>query len=844
MKISLILATREGKGVGSANGLVPLGIGFIAASIKTSCPGVEVLLHESIEELLEAKPDIAGISAVTENYHLAIDFAKTIKDKLNIPIILGGVHISLQPLSLHEAFDIAVIGEGEQTIVELLKSYKAFNGFNFKALRDIDGLFFFQGGKPVQTRRRELIKNLDSLPVPDYKNLPFYSNTGCTHIFSARGCPYKCSFCASSRFFNNYRTNSIERVATQIEEFISDNVKHIVFFDDLFIAEKKRVAQLIELLKERDLLGKCTYSCQARTNLITDGVCELLVELGVKDCGLGVESFNDKILTYFNKKPVTAAINQRALDILHKHGIMANAGFIFGTPIETREDILLTLDKVLENVEAGKLHDIAWGALRPYPGTAVWDQAKTMGLVSDDMDWSRFDASRMGHELYMGTNVSVQELHTLVDEYRDKITAIKIRNNALQYLSGNMLLKNPPPFQALVPIKDAWIEDGARVMLSDFSEIASFSPGQCCLKFTIASTSLLEISGNLPAQLNIYIDGKLHDTLHIRDRQPISLTIATPERRTYTLRFECDKSCIPSELGDWLDSRSLSVMLYGFERHPLNEDQSIMSCDENLETSISRVASIQRLEKPLIQVSLPKCGTHMISNILRHFANMHKTPYDYTETYSREMLRDNPEVLATHKKIEERGGHTDGFTFAHLWWSPQALWLVRNSNIFLLLRHPKRYAASLITMLSSPTWANIIPWAQIARTHQLGHDDLFNLVLYGNEDNLYFPSLRESYINYCIKWLPRAQFVLDFDHFRSMVRALDTPAGDEFMLDFLHKCGIAYAEDWKERVRAGLSASCSKTASSNTTSLTPLQQELIDIQCADIYKYVGYTSII
>lgn len=434
--VGLVLATRFDKGYSHSFG--PLGLGYLAASVRRHLPGVKVVMKERLEELLAAKPDLVGISAQTENYAIAVQYAQRIKAELKVPVVLGGVHVTMLPESMHEAFDVGVVGEGEVTFVELLRSFMQHHGLRRGALKAIAGLVFRDNGGFHRTPSRELVKDLDALAPPVLEELPFHQKSHMVCLVSARGCPYHCTFCVSEKFSQRYRSLSFERVADDIEDWVRrKGVKHVVFYDDLLIANKKRVQGLIARLRGKNILGKCTFSCAVRANLIDEEMCRLLKELGVTDLGMGVESFSDRILSYYNKTGCTGEINQRAIDLLHAAGIKVNPSIIFAAPIETRQDMVITFRKVFENLRDGKINGPTWATLIPYPGTKIWDHALQRGIVSLDMDWDQF--SKVRTTMYMGEQVSPTEFQELLAEWLTKITLL-LQDNPER--GGSFVIRN------------------------------------------------------------------------------------------------------------------------------------------------------------------------------------------------------------------------------------------------------------------------------------------------------------------------------------------------------------------------------------------------------------------
>lgn len=451
MKVGLILATDSNNA--ELNVFAPIGLGCLAASINRHLPDVELILTESIDDMLARQPDLLGISATTEYYHIACQWAATVKQQLGIPIIVGGVHISLLPESLSDDFDVAVIGEGDFTIIDLIVSFQKHHFFHSTELKTIPGIFFKENGTPVLTPPRPPIADLDALPRINWKILPYYKDHH-AHIVSARGCPYKCAFCASEKFARTHRYYSAESIVNEIEYFVVEKgLGGITFYDDLLIANKKRLTTLIEKMDERGLLGKCRFHCQVRANLVTEEICELLKTLNIFTTGIGIESFSDKILKYYNKTGITGETNQRAIDLLSQYGIRVNPSIIFGAPIETRDDMMTTLRAIYRNIEDKKLSSPAWTLLRPYPGTAIWDYAEQKGLVSRTMDWSLF--SNWGtFDMYMCEHLPKEEFKALIHEWQTKISLIKF--DTIHKTDGNFIFNQRQDiYDKIPPLKNA-----------------------------------------------------------------------------------------------------------------------------------------------------------------------------------------------------------------------------------------------------------------------------------------------------------------------------------------------------------------------------------------------------
>ena len=160
--------------------------------------------------------DIIGISSMTQSYNKAIILAKEIKKEHDIPLIIGGPHISLLPSSLSIEFTVGVIGEGEQTMVDICKVFNKQGYLNSNNLYDIPGIVYWSEGKRITTMPRKQIEFLDDLPMLSFKLLneqyfkkrwiDWSGRVGISmHISTSRGCPYNCIFCSGTRLWKKTR---------------------------------------------------------------------------------------------------------------------------------------------------------------------------------------------------------------------------------------------------------------------------------------------------------------------------------------------------------------------------------------------------------------------------------------------------------------------------------------------------------------------------------------------------------------------------------------------------------------------------------------------------------------
>ncbi|UCH56667.1 MAG: radical SAM protein [Candidatus Bathyarchaeota archaeon] len=377
----------------------PLGILYLATVLIGRGEEVSVLdqpakgltVEETVEWVEREDPDVLGLSPFGTSGFTSARLSREVKKRRpNTTIVYGNYYATFNAeriLRKYPSVDIVVRGEGEETIVDLVDSIDRGG-----ELGDVQGITFRKESDIVSTPDRPLIRDLDSIPIPDRSLLDGdYHNTIAgakiavrkfTSIISSRGCVHRCKFCSCTKFARGiWRPRSVENTMEELHYLAGEGYEQFIFVDDSFTLNQRRVIELCRRMREDRL--DMEWICEGRVDNCSLEMFRELARAGCKIVFFGIESANQRILDYYNKR-ITPQQSVKAMRTARKAGIdLIHGSFILGAPDETREEIRNTL----EFAKRLPIDIPQFNILGVYPGTEIWSELESKGVLNVDECW-------------------------------------------------------------------------------------------------------------------------------------------------------------------------------------------------------------------------------------------------------------------------------------------------------------------------------------------------------------------------------------------------------------------------------------------------------------------------
>lgn len=381
--------------------VMPMGILYVSAYVKRSDIANVYTLnlnHESGEEydilqsyITKNNIDFVGLGGLSGEYSdifRVVSYVRKIDP--NVIIQVGGGIMTADPMVTMQAMpdvDFGIIGEGEQTSVELIDAIArkidvtSVNGIIY---RDENGLRI--------TNRRAEIDDLDTLPLPDYEGFnyaeylrlnPDLSDEGKKYsqvsVIGGRSCKYNCTFCFHPSG-SKYRQRSLDSIFSEIDYLIKNyDISYIALREELFATDNERVRQFCERVRVYDF----DWSIQLRIDSINQELVDLLKNTRCRYLFVGVESADDRVLKSM-RKGITLTQIEHALDMLRDAGLNSRSGVIFGDTVETFETAMFTLDWFKKNYTKYRMFV---DMIIAFPGSVLYRRACDSGVIPNPVEF-------------------------------------------------------------------------------------------------------------------------------------------------------------------------------------------------------------------------------------------------------------------------------------------------------------------------------------------------------------------------------------------------------------------------------------------------------------------------
>lgn len=332
----------------------PLGLAYLASIVRKDHDVTLIdanalnLSMKQVANIVKSKsPDIVGVTSFWTTRYPVLNFAQMIPD--DVLKIVGGSDPSAEPDVYTDAYDLVVVGEGENTFSQIV------NDPNTDPSK-IEGLCFKHNGKIVLTPPRPLISDLDKIPWPAWDMLPIgmykpetmsikYKPNNLM-MMTSRGCPYHCAYCASNVVFKKVRVRSISSALDEIK-YLYDTfrVRSILFMDSTFTMNRSRTVELCNSLIKEGL--DIVWSCETRPDTVDKELLQLMSSAGCYFINYGVQTYNESALTSIDR-PLFFDKVKSAVKETQKAGMMARLDYILGLPGETKESMRDIVKKTIE----------------------------------------------------------------------------------------------------------------------------------------------------------------------------------------------------------------------------------------------------------------------------------------------------------------------------------------------------------------------------------------------------------------------------------------------------------------------------------------------------------------
>jgi len=416
---------------------LPLGLLYLAAVLEESGHTVRVIDTQAlcygqveIKHLLTSqRPEVIGVTSTTYSYPALKKTVRIAREVLpDSKVVIGGVHVTADPNSClleNPQVDVAVLGEGEKTITELINAFE-----RGASLTKIGGIGYRENEEIKFTKPREPIEDLNGLPFPAwhllepeltrYRGPAWKGPTGIalpyceTVSMWSRGCPHRCVFCSNPVFgHQRIRFRSPKNIVDEIELLHEKyKVRSLFVCDDELIGandyQNRWISNICDEIIKRGL-NDVKYDVQGRcSRWIRRETLEKMKKTGFEVIRWGVESGSKKVLDAI-KKDIAVDYVKKVFALCREVSLKTYAFIMVGNLYETREDVKLTI-RLLEELRPDY---VQVNVVTPYPGSELWNIAIERDWI-ETKEFSKYDGTNLVFHTDLMSAKEMKQMATMI----------------------------------------------------------------------------------------------------------------------------------------------------------------------------------------------------------------------------------------------------------------------------------------------------------------------------------------------------------------------------------------------------------------------------------------------
>jgi anaerobic magnesium-protoporphyrin IX monomethyl ester cyclase len=407
-KVDVVLVYPQRAPARGRHWIMPsLGLMYLSAALRRAGHTVRHIDHtflerdQVLEQIEKLQPAVIGIYCMITMQDEALSLAAQVRSKALT--VVGGPYPSGEPDTFVDHFDLVAVGEGEETIVQIMQH------LGDRSFEEVAGLVFKRDGEIVRTPARARSKDMSDLPLPYRRDIPNaqyvaywrkHWKDATTPLMATRGCPFRCDFCHKSVFGDLFSARPVESVVAEMREIAELGYDHIWMSDDLFTLNYKRTFELAQAIEAAHL--PLTWECLSRVTHVDQALFEQMHRAGCKRIFFGIESGDEGVLKQM-KKGITPDQARKAVEACVAAGIKAAGFFMVGYLGETTESLI----KSINFSSSLPLDYVSYTIAYPLPGTGFYERVRERRQHGE---WHKVRHNR----LLFNTDFSEHKLRTAI----------------------------------------------------------------------------------------------------------------------------------------------------------------------------------------------------------------------------------------------------------------------------------------------------------------------------------------------------------------------------------------------------------------------------------------------